>query len=159
VSINFRPQHHKLIGIRIRQRCKQCSIDNTENGGIRPDAQRERQQRYKRKADVFLQEPASESNVEPKILHDRTSRLDNRPLRYSLNDSGPAIVSWDCYRRWDVLKLLTGLTDQPFADFRGVRLPMLDTTDAQSARPQQKLEPEPEPRRLVAREVLMASGN
>src|SRR6185369_5831831 len=56
-ALSLFPHQHQSIGVGIRKRSQQYTIDHTEDRSISSDAQRERQQRDKRRRRTLQQHP------------------------------------------------------------------------------------------------------
>src|ERR1700733_8978168 len=63
------PDHHQLIRLRIRKWREQRRVKNAEDGGVRANAQRERQDRHRRKSRIFSQQTKTKAGVTQEVCH------------------------------------------------------------------------------------------
>src|SRR5882672_7043517 len=63
------PQEHQRVWILVRNRAQQYRIDHAEDGGVRTDAQRNRQDRNGRERRALNQHPRAVTQVPPQIVH------------------------------------------------------------------------------------------
>src|SRR3984885_5681753 len=63
------PDHHQLIRLRIRKWREQRRVKDAEDGGVRANAQRERQDRHRRKTRIFSQQTKTKAGVTQEVCH------------------------------------------------------------------------------------------
>jgi ribosomal protein L3 len=69
IGLDFRPDHHELIGLRIGQRSQERRIIDRKDGGVGTDANGQREQNSESQAGVSGQHTEAEPDVLKKILH------------------------------------------------------------------------------------------
>src|ERR1017187_1164342 len=68
-ALDFRPDHHELIGLRIGHRSQERCIIDGKNGRVGADADGQREQNRERQAGVSGKHTEAEPDVLKKILH------------------------------------------------------------------------------------------
>jgi len=68
-ALDLRPHHHKLIRLGIGHGREQRRVDHREDGGVRPDAQRQRERSRQREDRRFDQLAHRVSHVPKQVLH------------------------------------------------------------------------------------------
>jgi len=68
-SLDLRPNHHELIGLRVWHGCQQGGIDHAENRRIGTNSQGQGQHRHRGEALILRQQPQAETDVAPECVH------------------------------------------------------------------------------------------